>query len=379
MVVVIADDFTGAAEMAGIALTKQFSVEIVTSLPLKTEASVVVISTDTRSLPEEEAKLKLEEVAQFLQEIKPSFLFKKIDSVLRGHIVAETEVLLNRLSFAKALLVPANPSLGRTIRDGHYFVQNVPICETSFAKDPEFAMTSSLVTNMIKNGTAVQVAKCHEALPEEGIVIGEATCEADVFSWVNQVQSNTLMVGAGDFFKALLENISSEKNDTSEAFKILTDKVLYVSGTTFEGSVTAIKKTSLEQGNVSYLPVELFTEVNKEALLHKWAREITQLMSQHDKVIIAFGELTEFSPSPSQLAQWMAAVVKEVLSLTSIDSLLIEGGATAAAIMKKLALSRFIPTKVYAPGIIQMKCLEKSFYLTIKPGSYAWSKDVWEF
>jgi uncharacterized protein YgbK (DUF1537 family) len=79
MVVVIADDFTGAAEMAGIALTKQFSVEIVTSLPLKTEASVVVISTDTRSLPEEEAKLKLEEVAQFLQEIKPSFLFKKID------------------------------------------------------------------------------------------------------------------------------------------------------------------------------------------------------------------------------------------------------------------------------------------------------------
>ncbi|MFY7890086.1 MAG: four-carbon acid sugar kinase family protein, partial [Spirosomataceae bacterium] len=55
MVVVIADDFTGAAEMAGIALTKQFSVEIVTSLPLKTEASVVVISTDTRSLPEEEA------------------------------------------------------------------------------------------------------------------------------------------------------------------------------------------------------------------------------------------------------------------------------------------------------------------------------------
>jgi uncharacterized protein YgbK (DUF1537 family) len=102
-------------------------------------------------------------------------------------------------------------------------------------------------------------------------------------------------------------------------------------------------------------------------------------MNQHDKVIIAFGELTEFSPSPSQLAQWMAAVVKEVLSLTSIDSLLIEGGATAAAIMKKLALSRFIPTKVYAPGIIQMKCLEKSFYLTIKPGSYAWSKDVWEF
>jgi uncharacterized protein YgbK (DUF1537 family) len=129
MVVVIADDFTGAAEMAGIALTKQFSVEIVTSLPLKTEASVVVISTDTRSLPEEEAKLKLEEVTQFLQEIKPSFLFKKIDSVLRGHIVAETEVLLNRLSFTKALLVPTNPSLGRTIRDGHYFVQNVPICE----------------------------------------------------------------------------------------------------------------------------------------------------------------------------------------------------------------------------------------------------------
>lgn len=379
MVVVIADDFTGAAEMAGIALTKQFSVEIVTSLPLKTEASVVVISTDTRSLPEDEAKLKLEEVAQFLQEIKPSFLFKKIDSVLRGHIVAETEVLLNRLSFTKALLVPTNPSLGRTIRDGHYFVQNVPICETSFAKDPEFAMTSSLVTDMIKNGTALQVAKCHEVLPQEGIVIGEATCEADVFSWANQVQSDMLMVGAGDFFNALLDKIPSEKNNTKEPAKNLPNKVLYVSGTTFEGSVAAIKKTFHQYENVSYLPVELFTEVNKEALLHEWAKRITQLMNQHDKVIIAFGELAEFNPQPSQLARWMAAVVKEVLSLTSIDSLLIEGGATAAAIMKKLALSRFIPTKVYAPGVIQMKCLEKSFYLTIKPGSYAWSKDVWEF
>src|SRR5699024_7352560 len=123
MIVVIADDLTGAAEIGGIGLRYQMMVEIEMELQLDSDADLLIIATDIRSQTVESAKSQIKRIAQRIKKLgkPPEFTFIKVDSVLRGHILAELQVLLEELGKGVALLVPANPHLGRTIKEGNYF------------------------------------------------------------------------------------------------------------------------------------------------------------------------------------------------------------------------------------------------------------------
>lgn len=53
------------------------------------------------------------------------------------------------------LLVPANPSRGRIIRDGRYFVDGIPLNEPAFARDPEHPPRSSSVAEMLGDASGI--------------------------------------------------------------------------------------------------------------------------------------------------------------------------------------------------------------------------------
>ena len=122
MIAVIADDFTGAAEMAGIGLRYGLDVELSTTIPENAKAELLVLDTDTRSMKEDDAVDVVSKVTDSMMELHPEMIFKKIDSVLRGHVIAELSAQLKILELRKALIVAPNPSLGRAIRDGNIFL-----------------------------------------------------------------------------------------------------------------------------------------------------------------------------------------------------------------------------------------------------------------
>ncbi|MEA5460401.1 four-carbon acid sugar kinase family protein [Arcicella sp. LKC2W] len=385
-IIVIADDFTGAAEIAGIGLRYQLRVEIMTNLETDSQADLWVIAANTRSLTEIEAKKIISELSEQLLALKPTLIYKKIDSVLRGHILVEITEILQKTNHHQVLIVPTNPSLGRTIINGNYFVKGVLISETSFAHDPEFAIKSSHVLAMIKaENTTVQVLNTKDILPKEGIFIAEANTKEDIEYWVFQANQNTLLVGAADFFNAILAKYCQNNSDKKQVLvhdnsKFKNAKTLYVSGTTFGKSVQAIALKSQLDGSVSYLPEAFFSDKNEAKIIQAWANEILCLLQNHPSVIVAIGDLSDYDVLPTQLAKWMGLVVKKVLENSEIQELLIEGGATAAAILQTLSFTRFMPTNEFSQGVIRMKCQgETQTYLTIKPGSYEWSKEIWEF
>ena len=59
MVIVLADDFSGAAEIGGIGHRYGLRTEVQLSLDLSTAADLVVLDTNTRSLGEGEAAKKI--------------------------------------------------------------------------------------------------------------------------------------------------------------------------------------------------------------------------------------------------------------------------------------------------------------------------------
>src|SRR5215469_12595588 len=138
MIGAIADDLTGAAEIGGIGLRLGLQAEIIMDSASLADsgADLLCWDTDSRSCRPEEAARRTAEAATRLTAAGCSRIYKKVDSVLRGNVIPELEAILRELHLRRAMLAPANPSLGRIIRDGHYFVRGKPIHETEFGHDP---------------------------------------------------------------------------------------------------------------------------------------------------------------------------------------------------------------------------------------------------
>ncbi|MEI6949546.1 four-carbon acid sugar kinase family protein [Paraflavisolibacter sp. H34] len=383
MLVVIADDLTGAAELGGLGLKRHLPVEINMQVPAATEAELLVVATDTRSCPEAEAVRETVQVTEAVARLQPALIFKKIDSVLRGHVLAETAAQMRVLGLQRALIVPSNPALGRTIKDGIYYFNGKPIHQSSFAHDPEFPVSSSRVTDMLRaKDTPVHLLRKDQALPASGIIVGEVQTEEDLQAWAAKVDGQTLLVGASGFFTAVLQTLSlpAENNKAPMAPPQLSFQKpsLFVSGTTFGKSRNALKAEKARGGPVSYMPAALANApFPEQEPLERWKREVLSFLNEHQTALVAIDPdtATGAEASAASLRQKMALAMQKVFAEAPISELLIEGGATASAILRQLGLTRFFPLQELAPGVIRMRT-PSGVCITLKPGSYDWPKGV---
>lgn len=384
MIAVIADDLTGAAEIGGIGLNYNLSVEISTTVNADAKADLLIINTDARSKNEHEAVAAVSQVCRELKKLQPVFIYKKIDSILRGHVLAEITAELAELDLPAALIIPANPALNRTLVNRTYFINKIPVHQTSFTHDPEFPILNADVLHMLKaDENQVTVLQPHETLPDTGICVGEVEHENDLALWAKQINYKILLAGASGFFSALLSNSTVYKKSLLAEHQAVTGTILYVSGTTYQDSVNLIKEIHNQGGPVSYMPLGTLPAAESETWwLAEWSKHIALLLEQQGKAIIAINQETAiYAPvSAVELRKKTAAVVKQVFQLTKVDELIIEGGSTAAAILNDLKIKTIYPIEELARGVIRNKAVyHQNLNLTLKPGSYKWNPTFWKF
>jgi uncharacterized protein YgbK (DUF1537 family) len=362
MIAVIADDLTGAAELAGIGLRHGLTTEVRTDVGAATNAHLLVIAADSRSKPEQAAIEEMTRITRELRSLKPSWIYKKTDSVLRGHVLAELKAHLQVLDLQMALLIPANPALGRTIRDGHYYLNGEPIHQSSFSIDPEFPVRSSDIQSMLHTkDQPIPIRKPTEKLPVRGIVVGEAQSVDDLRQWAEQIPSNTLLAGAAGFFSAVLD----ARYPTSPPTTVnLTSPVLYISGSTFEPNRNLIREQAANGGPVTYMAEDPWQQNAIDDLNHR-GRSIIAIDANPQKL------------SALQLRTRMAKEIAPILRAATPAELIIEGGSTAYSILQQMGWSRFIPEQELAQGVVRMSVPEApGLHITVKPGSYAWPASI---
>jgi uncharacterized protein YgbK (DUF1537 family) len=365
MIAVIADDFTGAAELAGIGLRYNLKVELAMSV-ISTDADLLVVSADSRSLSSKQAHKTITKIVKDTLTLKPSFIYKKIDSVFRGHVLDEINIQLSESGLKKALIVGANPSLGRTISDGKFYIDGNLISDTDFGNDPEFAITDSSVLKIIKAATDEAVVLKHtNKLPEKGIVIANVESEEDVKAWANKVDKSWLLAGAGDFFTALLDKDYKTKVIKANAGST---PHLYVSGTAYGKSQQFVKDIKHKTGCVAYLSTAMMNtgEIDDE----QWFKNTTAMLNKNKKAVIAINEedVDPWYVSAAHLRTTMAEVVKRVLQENELKEIFIEGGSTAASILRELGIEKLNVVDELQRGVVRMKTGD--LYITVKPGSY---------
>jgi D-threonate/D-erythronate kinase len=353
-IAVIADDFTGAAELAGISLRYGLSVEVCLDNIRDANADVLIISTDSRSMQKAAAIYCTADAVETLTKYKPAFIYKKIDSVLRGYVIDEAKVQMELSEKNKAFICPANPSLHRTIINGEYFIDGKNITATGFVHDPEFPISSAKVTAMVNDET-VQVLKHDAWLPVEGIVIGEAESNDDIKAWAEAIDETWMLVGAGDFYIALLEKKYQVQPQHKFQWR---SPHLYVCGTAFEERKAFIKKLDC----TAYLP-ELIDE--------EWIQQAGSIIKEKGKAVIAIGESKQTALT---LRTIMAKAVAAIVAKENIKEIFIEGGSTAAAVLEELNIKKLIPVNELSRGVVRMKAGD--LFITVKPGSYQLPSEI---
>jgi uncharacterized protein YgbK (DUF1537 family) len=183
----IADDFTGASDLAntlakqGMATT-QF-VGIPSDLaPQGCEAGVVALKT--RSIPAADAIAESIAALRWLESQGcRQFLFKycsTFDSTPEGNIGPVTEALLEALGAPGAVLCPVFPTAGRTLFQGHLFVQDRLLNESGMEKHPLNPMTDPDLRRWLRRQSKGEVGFVDHAHVRQGPSAIEAAFGAEV-------------------------------------------------------------------------------------------------------------------------------------------------------------------------------------------------------
>jgi len=376
MITVIADDFTGAAEIGGVALRHGLKVVIETDVNGVHDVDIIIVATDTRSMSPEDAALEVKRIVTYLKSLKPRIIFKKLDSVLRGNIIAELKSQLEVMDIKRSLVVAGNPDFNRLIIDGKYYIDGVPLDKTSFSSDPDFPiMSSDILTLASCEKCPVHSLKSDDNLPEKGIIFGDINNNIEMKQWANKIDETILPAGGSGFFNAILSKEKAKPDRDFKKFELIGDSALYVFGSAYPKSNEVIINLQNSGIILEYLPEELYWNLpDSELVLDNWTSHLIELLDKGNKVAIGTnltGNLDE--NLPLRIKDIYASVIYRVLNSTTINDLIIEGGATTSEILLRLGIKKLYPFRELDTGVIQMRTdMYDDLRITTKPGSYLW-------
>ena len=354
--IVIADDITGAAEIAGIAFARGAEVRLICGRDNATYSTDIttVIATDTRSMGEEEAAAETKRIsAAFGSPEGKEVVFKKTDSALRGHVVAELTALMEVTGYERAVYLPANPSKGRVIRNGIYYINNIPIHETDFSFDPEFPARTSVLRERFPNAE------------EKGIIMPDAENEEDIRNIIAEYDDGkTIFAGAADSFSAMIGMGCGRLKEpiAKRPIPIIQNKnsTLILCGST--------QSKTLDLGiPVAPMPQEIYDGSDDLSLWDTTAYE----QEQHSLILSIPHTHRTGKEVAVHLRTVMAEKARQLVAKHCPDQLIIEGGATAWATLQALGWTEFTITAQLASGVVQMSATTGTL-VTLKPGSYPW-------
>ena len=155
---VIADDFTGATDIAGFLVENGLSTLQLAGVPEHDgdlpPVDAVVISLKSRSCPADEAVRDSLAALDWLKARGCPRIYQKycstFDSTAAGNIGPVTDALLAALESKFTLICPALPVNGRTVYQGNLFVGTQPLAESGMRHHPITPMTDSNLLRLME-------------------------------------------------------------------------------------------------------------------------------------------------------------------------------------------------------------------------------------
>ena len=376
-IAIIADDLTGAMDAAAPfakrgAHTRVMFTENPTSDELLNAPEILARSTDSRHLDPVRA---IQRVHQALSDLEDRLPFKKIDSTLRGNIVAECLATLEATGRRHLLITPAFPGQGRAFRGGEVFIHGVPLSETAFAKDalsPPLAIPLAMAFGG-KLGVLVHEldhpAQLRLELGEE-VHVYVVDSESDdallqLAHFALAYRDEVVVAGTSGLGNALAAAIYGGTSDLK--IRRSSQPMLYLVGSRTPQSAAQLERIVDCGAQLIFIEshegrIELDAALGSLARLDPDVPAYVLTLRQRDKVV----------PDAPLVASALATLAHQLINEVDIGAIVVTGGDTAQALMAEMAIASVDLAGELMPGIAvgMVPHRKRNFKLVTKAGGF---------
>lgn len=382
-VVIIADDLTGAMDAAVPFARRGLRVIVVPEVDKipadHVDADVLSISTNSRHCSEEEAVDLVRQAYSKLSFCYPEVLIKKIDSTLRGHVVAESCALLAASVQADCIVCPAVPAQKRTMIDGTLLIDGIPLVDTAMAKDirsrPPTGPLDKLFTNHA-TGTMVRLEKAGNyrdplSSPDNSrVVICDAVNDADIENLVQSRESilkRTLFVGASGLTEALAEMLYGKTQSNSVVIPGSTNALFVI------GSVARETKAQVDELVQSGIQYENIVLESGSPITSALADALFRRKNEFRAILIKAPEYTDGEEySSDEIVGALAESARVISSACDIDLIVGTGGDTVQGLLSHFDIEKIVVLGEIEHGVVfgSIEADGKALLLVTKAGGF---------
>ena len=291
----IADDFTGATDLASMLARSGVNVSLRIGVPLSTPentAEIEVIALKTRSISASKAIEESLSALKWLKEAGAKKYFFKycstFDSTAEGNIGPVSEALMNELKVDQTIYCPAFPENGRSIYMGNLFVGQKLLSESSMKDHPLTPMNDSNLMRLLSAQVSRRVGLADRIVVNSGVnslkeklislkendvphVIVDAVADTDLDTIASACQDMDFITGGSALAMPLAEFYKASgkisANDNSFMNKKLNTGSIILSGSCSEMTIIQVKNF-IQRGAAAFQldPIDLAENGVKKVL-----------------------------------------------------------------------------------------------------------------
>ena len=379
----IADDFTGATDLASMLARSGVNVSLRIGVPLSTPentAEIEVIALKTRSISASKAIEESLSALKWLKEAGAKKYFFKycstFDSTAEGNIGPVSEALMNELKVDQTIYCPAFPENGRSIYMGNLFVGQKLLSESSMKDHPLTPMNDSNLMRLLSAQVSRRVGLADRIVVNSGVnslkeklislkendvphVIVDAVADTDLDTIASACQDMDFITGGSALAMPLAEFYKASgkisANDNSFMNKKLNTGSIILSGSCSEMTIIQVKNF-IQRGAAAFQldPIDLAENGVKKVLDWLSSQDFTKNI-----IIYATSDPDTVKKVQAVLGVDMAGkIVEQGLSECAITArelgiknFIIAGGETSGAITKALNVRQLDIGIEIAPGV----------------------------
>lgn len=389
--VIIADDFTGAND-TGVQLCKQgIPVDVVLDTSqIEANGNSLSIDSESRVVSGQEAYDRVYAAVEQVQRTGGCrFLYKKVDSTLRGHLQEEIRAVVDSYDPELIIFAPAYPEQGRTVEAGRLCVHGIPLLDTEIARDPRNPLQEDRVQQILSD--CLQQPVCHYTLDDIESGRFDLTGSAYSFDTVKQAQleriaekvgqtgKKILWIGSAGLAQGLLQIQQRELPAMAVIGSISSKTMEQLAYCRNQGlPVVALDMRALYEnrdGNTALQKVVHFLQSGQSVVLTGAAcrQDYEDFAAYGREKGISTDELAEFTK------QTLSRMVPAILQETAVSGLFLTGGDTAIAVILQLGASRSHIEREIVPGFVQGRLLggsQEGLPIVTKAGAFGTEEDI---
>ena len=358
IVAVVADDLTGAADAAAGFLRFGFTTSVTWREPtldtrLLHQVDAIAVDLRTRIAPAAEARATTEAAVTELFHAGVTTLYKKIDSMLRGHVGEEVSGALTAWAARNgsiAIVAPAFPAMGRTTIEGRQRVHGVVLDRPSI---PSILQQSGLTTGVVDiSATRADARRALARCLDQGAraIVCDAELDEDLEAIAvagAELGSRVVWVGTAGLAHAVARTLAPRTPRRSIPVVATDGPILIVVGST--APIAAEQTNDVRQAGAAHIEVTLDALEDEDSTERRTiVQDIESLLAgDRDIVITIASERIHDQP------EWVAARLARLLerTLSRIGGLVITGGETATQVLRACGSRALYLIDEIEPGV----------------------------